>query len=74
MADAKKCDGCGIISPDINGAYIANKWVTITIENDRRFPDKYMYCLDCWPRPSGTKTILAKLKQLFVKKGSVDGN
>lgn len=36
--DLKKCDGCGIISPDKKGLHIANSWIEIKYshgKNDR---------------------------------------
>ncbi len=72
MADYKKCDGCGVMSPDKDGLFIANNWTEVTIKSRgyRASGHDYIYCQECVPSNGypyreavqPLKRILAKFK------------
>ena len=69
MSTVRKCDGCGKLSPDENGLYIANHWLKIQAYRGTMVRE-YEFCNECIPRDSHAVTELPKqlldlLKRVF---------
>lgn len=70
MAELKKCDGCGKISPDEKGLHIANGWYIVNVYGPRKVHGEYIFCHECLEGKK-PETMPAKLARLVQKVGEV---
>ena len=67
MADLKKCDGCGKISPNEKGLYIANGWYNVYVTK-QEIASIFIFCDECMGQGTTiAKSVLSMLKKYLWK-------